>query len=144
MTPADKQFLWLPMAHSFGKVLEAIVIQLGIPTAIDGRIDRIVENLGVVRPTFVAAVPRIFEKVYNKVVTGAREGGRLKWRIFQWSLATGRQVSQLRQQGDEPRGPLALRYAIADALVFSKLKATFGGQDAIFHLWVRPLIQGDR
>ena len=139
MTPADKQFLWLPMAHSFGKVLEAIVIQLGIPTAIDGRIDRIVENLGVVRPTFVAAVPRIFEKVYNKVVTGAREGGRLKWRIFQWSLATGRQVSQLRQQGDEPRGLLALRYAIADALVFSKLKATFGGQMRFFISGSAPL-----
>ncbi|MEC7948207.1 MAG: AMP-binding protein, partial [Myxococcota bacterium] len=82
MSPADKQFLWLPLSHSFGKVLEAAVIRIGIPTAIDGRLDRIVPNLAVVKPTFVAAVPRIFEKVFNKVVAGAREGGRAKWTVF--------------------------------------------------------------
>jgi long-chain acyl-CoA synthetase len=139
MTPADTQYLWLPMAHSFGKVLEAMIVQLGIPTAIDGRIDRIVPNLSVIRPTFVAAVPRIFEKVYNKVVTGARDGGKLKWRIFQWSLAVGRQVSQLKQAGQEPRGLLALKYGIADRLVFSKLKALFGGQMRFFISGSAPL-----
>lgn len=139
LTPADKQFLWLPLSHSFGKVLEASVIRIGMPTAIDGRIPKIVENLGIVRPTFVAAVPRIFEKVYNKVVAGAKEGGRLKWRTFQWALAVGREVSQLKQRGLQPSGALALKYAVADKLVFSKLKERFGGRLRFFISGSAPL-----
>ncbi len=139
LTPADKQFLWLPLSHSFGKVLEAAVIRLGIPTAIDGRIDRIVPNLAVVQPTFVAAVPRIFEKVYNKVVTGAKEGGALKWRIFTWSLGVGRKCSQLKQRGQRPTGALALQYAIANRLVFRKLSALFGGRMRFFISGSAPL-----
>ena len=139
LTPADKQFLWLPLAHSFGKVLEAAVVRIGVPTAIDGRIERIVPNLSIVKPTFVAAVPRIFEKVYNKVVTGAREGGELKFRIFKWSLAVGREVSQLKQKGGQPGGLLAMRYAMADKLVFSKLRALFGGRMRFFISGSAPL-----
>lgn len=139
MSPADKQYLWLPLAHSFGKVLEAAIIRIGVPTAIDGRIDRIVPNLAQVQPTFMGAVPRIFEKVYNKVLGGAQDAGGLKWRIFSWSLAVGKDVSALRQQGKEPSGLLALKHRIADRLVFSKLKATFGGRVRFFISGGAPL-----
>jgi len=139
MSPADKQYLWLPLAHSFGKVLEAAIIRIGVPTAIDGRIDRIVPNLAQVQPTFMGAVPRIFEKVYNKVLGGAQDAGGLKWRIFSWSLAVGKQVSALRQQGKEPMGLLALKHRIADRLVFSKLKDTFGGRVRFFISGGAPL-----
>jgi long-chain acyl-CoA synthetase len=132
MSPADKQYLWLPMAHSFGKVLEVALIRIGIPTAIDGRIDKIVENLAVVKPTFVAAVPRIFEKVYNKVVSGAKDGGGVKYKIFTWALGVGKEVSQLKQAGKKPVGLLGIKYGIADKLVFSKLKARFGGRLRFF------------
>lgn len=139
LSPADKQFLWLPLAHSFGKVLEAAIIRIGVPTAIDGRIPEIVNNLAVVKPTFMGAVPRIFEKVYNKVVTGAKEAGGLKWRIFQWSLGVGRQVSQLKQKGIQPSGLMGLKFAIADKLVFSKLKERFGGRLRFFISGGAPL-----
>lgn len=139
LTPADKQFLWLPLSHSFGKVLEAAIIRIGVPTAVDGRIDRIVENLGKVRPTFVAAVPRIFEKVYNKVVSGAKEGGKLKWKIFQWAVGVGKEVSQQRQAGRQPTGGLALKYSVADKLVFSKLRDRFGGRLRFFISGSAPL-----
>ena len=76
MSSADRQFLWLPLSHSFGKMLETVAIGLGVPTAVDGDIPRIVENLASVQPTFMAAAPRIFEKVYNKVVWG----GTASWR----------------------------------------------------------------
>ena len=138
MTPADKQFLWLPLSHSFGKVLEALTIRIGVPTAIDGRLDRIVANLGEVRPTFVAAVPRIFEKVFNKVVADAK-GSKLKFRVFKWALDNGRTVSQLKQKGQQPSGLLALKYAMADKLVFSKLKAKFGGRLRFFISGSAPL-----
>jgi long-chain acyl-CoA synthetase len=126
--PTDKQLLFLPLAHSFGKVLEVLFIRLGVVTAIDGVIDDLVANLAVVRPTVMAGVPRVFEKVYNRVVTGAREGGGLKLKIFQWALDVGGRVSKLRQQGGRPSGLLALQHRLADKLVYSKLKARLGGR----------------
>ena len=71
----DVQYLWLPMSHSFGKVLMAGHIASGSVCAVDGRIPKIVENLATVKPTVMAAVPRIFEKVYNKILEGAKVGG---------------------------------------------------------------------
>jgi len=139
LTAEDIQYLWLPLSHSFGKVLESATIRIGIPTAIDGNIDRLVDNLKEVRPTFIAAVPRIFEKVYNKVVSNAKAKGGVTYRIFQWSIEVGRRVSALRQRGQSPTGLLALKYAIADSLVFSKIKNTFGGNVRFFISGSAPL-----
>jgi long-chain acyl-CoA synthetase len=136
--PDDVQYLWLPLSHSFGKVLMAGHIASGSVTAVDGRIPKIVENLAVVRPTIMAAVPRIFEKVYNKVLEGAKTGG-LKQKIFEWAVATGKQGSKLRQQGKEPTGVLALKLKLADKLVFSKLKQRFGGRVKFFISGSAPL-----
>jgi long-chain acyl-CoA synthetase len=126
--PGDKQMLFLPLAHSFAKVLEVVFIRLGVATAIDGVIDDLVPNLAVVRPTVMAGVPRVFEKVYNRVVTGAKEGGGVKYKIFQWALGVGAKVSALRQQRREPSGLLAFKHRLADKLVYSKLKERFGGR----------------
>jgi long-chain acyl-CoA synthetase len=136
--PDDVQYLWLPMSHSFGKVLMASHIVSGSVTAVDGRIPKIVENLAVVRPTIMAAVPRIFEKVYNKIVEGAKQGG-LKQKIFEWALEVGREASRVRQRGGEPSGFLALKYKLADRLVFSKVKAKFGGRVRFFISGSAPL-----
>jgi long-chain acyl-CoA synthetase len=139
ITPADKQFLFLPLAHSFAKVLEIAFIRIGVPTAVDGDIDSLVDNLAVVKPTFMGAVPRIFEKVYNKVVSNARESGGLKLKIFSWAMSVGKEVSILRQKGLEPSGWLALKASIADKLVFSKLKERFGGRIRFFISGGAPL-----
>ena len=135
----DVQFLWLPLAHSFGKVLEVAQLAIGFHTAVDGRVDKIVDNLGQVKPTFVAAVPRIFEKVYNKVVDGAKKGGGLKYSIFKWAFEVGREVSKLRQQGQEPSGLLAIKNNLATKLVFSKLQDRFGGRLRYFVSGSAPL-----
>ena len=72
----DVQFLWLPMAHSFGKVLLSTQLACGFATAVDGRVDKIIDNLAVVKPTFMGAAPRIFEKAHARIVTmQAAEGG---------------------------------------------------------------------
>ncbi|MDP2272432.1 MAG: long-chain fatty acid--CoA ligase [Archangium sp.] len=128
LVPDDVQFFWLPLAHSFGKVLEVAQLKIGFHTAIDGRVDKIVENLGHVKPTFVAAVPRIFEKVYNKVIDGAKKGGGAKYAIFKWAVGIGAEVSRLRQKRQEPSGLLAMKYSVATKLVFSKLQQRFGGR----------------
>jgi long-chain acyl-CoA synthetase len=124
----DVQYLWLPMSHSFGKMLMAGHIVSGSVTAVDGRIPKLVGNLAVVKPTIMAAVPRIFEKVYNKIIEGVKRSSPVKQRIFQWALAAGKAGSEVRQKGREPSGLLALRLRIAERLVFSKIKATFGGR----------------
>ena len=139
MAATDRQLLFLPMAHVFAKVLEVAIIKMGIPTAVDGSLDNLVENMGTVRPTFMAAVPRVFEKVYNKVVSGANEAGGLKLRIFRWAMKQGYAVSSLRQKGAEPWGLLALKYSVADRLVFSKLRNTFGGNIRFFISGGAPL-----
>ncbi len=139
LLPDDVQFFWLPLAHSFGKVLEVAQLQIGFQTAIDGRLDKLVDNLAAVKPTFVAAVPRIFEKVYNKVVDGAKKGGGAKWAIFKWAIDVGKQVSKLRQNRQEPTGFLAMKNGLANKLVFSKLKARFGGRMRYFVSGSAPL-----
>ena len=139
MRDDDKQYLWLPMSHVFGKMLEVAVVAVGIPTAVDGRIPKIIDNLSEIRPTFMAAAPRIFEKVYNKVVSGAQQAGGLKYKIFKWAVGLGKEVSKLRQNGQEPSGLLALKFSIADKLVFSKLRARFGGRIRYFISGSAPL-----
>ncbi|GAA4831892.1 AMP-dependent synthetase/ligase [Saccharopolyspora rosea] len=128
LTPDDVQYLWLPLSHVFGKVLQMGQIRLGFPTAVDGRVDKIVDNLAQVRPTFVAGAPRIFEKVYNKVVMQAKEGGELKYRIFRWACEVGIRASRMRREGQQPGALLRLQCAVADRLVFSKLRERFGGR----------------
>jgi long-chain acyl-CoA synthetase len=135
----DLQYLWLPLSHSFGKVLQVGQILVGNATAIDGRIPKLVDNLAVVRPTYMAAAPRIFEKIYNKVIGQAKQAGGLKLKIFKWALAVGRRVSAIRQQGGEPGGWLAFKYGIATKLVFSKLQARFGGRLRFFISGSAPL-----
>src|SRR6266540_3208826 len=72
--PDVLQFFWLPLAHVFGKMIGTAQLRIGFPTVVDGRVEKIVENLAATRPTFVGAVPRIFEKMHAKILQGAREG----------------------------------------------------------------------
>ncbi|MFI8363194.1 AMP-dependent synthetase/ligase [Streptomyces sp. NPDC085612] len=130
----DVQYLWLPLAHVFGKVLTSGQIEAGHVTAVDGRIDKIIENLPVVQPTYMAAVPRIFEKVYNGVAAKARAAGGAKYKIFQWSAGVAREYAKVTQDNFRRTGrasaPLGLttKHRIADALVYSKLRDAFGGK----------------
>jgi len=133
----DLHYLWLPLSHVFGKALIAIQLYIGFTTAVDGRIDKIVENLAEVKPTFMCGAPRIFEKVRARVITTASHGIRAK--IFDWAFGVGRKVSPVRLAGEEPSGLLALQYRLADRLVFSKIKARMGGKIRFFVSGSAPL-----
>ncbi|MFC5720179.1 AMP-dependent synthetase/ligase [Streptomyces gamaensis] len=132
--PSDVQYLWLPLAHVFGKVLTVSQIGTGHVCAVDGRVDRIVTNLPVVRPTYMAAVPRIFEKVYNGVAARAREGGAAKYRIFQWAAGVAREYARTSQDNFRRTGStavpftLAAKHRVADALVYARIREAFGGR----------------
>ncbi len=137
--PDPYQYFWLPLAHSFGKMIGTAQLRIGFPTAIDGRLDEIVANLGVIRPTFVCAVPRIFEKVHAKVVSGAREGGAAKAAIFSWAIDVGLRHAKLVRGGKAPGLALAAQRALADRLVFRKVRAIFGGRLQFFISGSAPL-----
>jgi long-chain acyl-CoA synthetase len=128
LTPGDLQYLWLPLSHSFGKTLLCGIVYVGLPTYVDGRVDKLIDNLGRIQPTLMCAAPRIFEKVYNRVVTGAQADGGAKWKIFTWAVAVGKRASAERLAGRQPSGTLKLQAAVADRLVFSKLRARLGGR----------------
>ncbi len=124
--PEDIQYLWLPLSHVFGKCLLSVQLAYGFATAVDGRVDRIVAGLQETRPTFMCGAPRIFEKVRNSVMTASPSSG-VKGRIARWAFAVGKESRPYRLAG-EPMPPLlARKYALADKLVFSKLKDTMGG-----------------
>ncbi|MBB1245367.1 long-chain fatty acid--CoA ligase [Streptomyces durbertensis] len=132
--PDDMQYLWLPLAHVFGKVLLSGQIEVGHVTAVDGRIDKIIENLPVVQPTYMAAVPRIFEKVYNGVANKAKAAGGAKYKIFKWAADVAREYGRVTQENQRRTGTasapagLRMKHAVADKLVYGKLRAAFGGR----------------
>jgi long-chain acyl-CoA synthetase len=137
--PDSLQFFWLPLSHVFGKMIGTAQLRIGFPTAVDGRIEKIVENLATVRPTFMCAVPRIFEKVRNRILQQARAGGQLKRTVFRWALDVGRDRAEADRAGRR-RGPiLAARWALADRLVFRRVRALFGGRLQFFISGSAPL-----
>jgi long-chain acyl-CoA synthetase len=132
LTMDDLQFLWLPMAHSFGKVLLSTQLAIGFPTAVDGRVDRIVDNLGVVKPTFMGAAPRIFEKAHDRIVLMQKAEGGIKEKLFKRAFDVGLQVDRLKREGQSVPALLDLQHKLFDKLVFAKVRERFGGRVRFF------------
>ena len=128
----DLQFLWLPMAHSFGKVLLSTQLACGFATAIDGRVEKIVDNLGVVKPTFMGAAPRIFEKAHARIVTMTASEGGAKEKIFQQAFKVGIEVDKRKREGKSIPLGLKIQHGLFDKLVFSKVRERFGGRVKFF------------
>ncbi|GGF37151.1 AMP-dependent synthetase [Marmoricola endophyticus] len=129
---SDLQFLWLPMAHSFGKVLLSAQLACGFPTAVDGRVDKIIDNLAIVKPTFMGAAPRIFEKAYGRIQTMQEAEGGAKKKIFDRAFATGLKYDGLKREGKKPGFVLEREHAVLDKLVFAKVRERFGGRVRFF------------
>jgi long-chain acyl-CoA synthetase len=133
ITIDDVQFLWLPLAHVFGSVLIATQLQIGFVTAVDGRVPQIVPNLPIVQPTFMGAVPRIFEKVYGGVNAQVAADGGAKAKIAGWAFGVGKRYRDAEMaNGKAPGGLLGAQFGIADKLVFSKIRERLGGRVKLF------------
>ncbi|MFC9327784.1 AMP-dependent synthetase/ligase [Kitasatospora sp. NPDC057015] len=130
----DIQFMWLPLSHVFGKTLISGQIATGHVMALDGRVDRIIHNLPAIRPTLMASAPRIFEKVYNGIAGRARAEGGAKYKIFLWAARVAREHARTAQATRIATGResvpfvLGLQHALADKLVYAKIRAAFGGR----------------
>jgi long-chain acyl-CoA synthetase len=130
---------FLPLSHIFGRMADYLMFSVGAEICYAESIDKLLQNFGEVHPTFVFSVPRIYEKVYAGAIDNARKGGALKYRLFQWARRVGDRAASERLAGRQPTGALALQNAIAQRLVFSKLRARMGGRMRIFVSGGAPL-----
>ena len=116
--------LFLPLAHVFGRMIQVAVLLAGVRTG-HSDIARIAKDLPAFQPTFVLAVPRVFERIYDTAQRKAAAGG--KERIFALATDTAIAYSQALERG-RPGLLLRTRRAVFDRLVYGKVKAAFGGQ----------------
>jgi long-chain acyl-CoA synthetase len=133
--------MFLPMAHSFAKVVQAAWLKLGFTMAFVESIERITDNAGEVKPTVMPAVPRIFEKAYTTVVTKGLATPGVKGKLFKWALESLDAWSSAKERGESPSSSLGL--LVGRKLVFPKLGATlaerFGGRIRFFVSGGAPL-----
>lgn len=122
--PTTSTLLFLPLAHIFGRAIQCIMIEAGLKTAFAPDATKLVDDLGVMRPNFVLAVPRVFEKIFNAAQQKAYEEG--KGKIFDAAAAVCIAYSKASEQGRVPLG-LQLKHAVFDALVYKKIRARLGG-----------------
>ena len=124
----DVVLLYLPLAHNYGRLVHLTAPRIGYTTAFLPEPLDVARAMPQVRPTILPSVPRIYEKVHTAVTSTFAEATGVKRRLIDWSLRVGRRASELRQQGKSvPRG-LAVQVALADRLVFSKVKERLGGR----------------
>jgi long-chain acyl-CoA synthetase len=135
----DSCLAWLPLSHILERMVDYYFLHVGVQINYAESVEAVAQNLLEVRPTIVAAVPRLYEKVYARVLENALTGGALKRLIFQWARRVGEQWTTHRLSGIPLPLGLRLKHALADRLVFSKLRARTGGRIKLFVSGSAPL-----
>jgi len=135
----DECLAMLPLAHIFERMVDYAFFKAGVILNYAESFEAVPTNLGEVRPTIVVTVPRLFEKVYARVLENALSGSGLKRRIFFWAKRTGEECVSYALSGLPVPAALRVRRALADRLVFSKLRARTGGRIKCFLSGSAPL-----
>jgi long-chain acyl-CoA synthetase len=126
--PGDVAYLYLPLAHSFALLVQLGSFDLGTTIAYWERDpQKILPNLGELKPTYFPSVPRIFEKIYTAATSGMEKEGGIKKAIFDWSIKVGTRMRASERAGRKPGFLLRKQYEFADKQVLSKIRGLFGG-----------------
>ena len=135
----DECLSMLPLSHSYERMVDYTLFQAGVIINYAQSFDTVAADLGEVKPTLVLSVPRLYEKVYARVLENALSGSAIKRKIFFWAKRAGEQWATLALADlPIPRG-LAIKKKIADRLVFAKLRARTGGRIRFFVSGAAPL-----
>ncbi len=135
----DTALSFLPLSHIFERMGDYWFFITGTTIAYVDSFDLVPQAMLEVRPTIAMSVPRLYEKMYARVLENALSGGAVKKRIFFWARSVADRWADQKLAGREPGGLLALQYALAQKLVFSKLKARTGGRMRFFVSGGAPL-----
>ncbi|MEO8564492.1 MAG: long-chain fatty acid--CoA ligase [bacterium] len=131
---------FLPLSHIFERMAgHYLMLHVGCSIAYAESIDTVPADMQTVRPTIVLSVPRLYEKMYARVLENALSSGAIKKRIFFWARAVAERWADVTLAGTTPRGLLALKYRIAQKLVFSKVQARTGARLRYFVSGGAPL-----
>ncbi|MFL5358360.1 AMP-dependent synthetase/ligase [Archangium sp.] len=140
MTPSDSVMMFLPFAHSFGQVVKAAWLAMGFRMVFAESTEKLMDNLMETHPTVLPAVPRVFEKVFSKVVADGTAEPGLKGRLVRWAFALFDEYVEARNQGREPpQVGLALARKLVFSKVRAKLDAKLGGNLRLFVSGGAPL-----
>ena len=131
----DNTVSFLPLSHVLQRTADYLFFRTGCRIGYPRSIPTLIKDMGVIRPTVVVSVPRIYEKIYNNVM----DASGIKKVLINWAAGVADRVADLRLNGREPSGLLALQYGVADRLVFSKVKAGVGGKIRLFLSGGAPL-----
>ncbi|HEX6534988.1 MAG TPA: long-chain fatty acid--CoA ligase [Gemmatimonadaceae bacterium] len=137
--PTDTSLSFLPLSHILERMFDFLMFAVGVSIAYVESMDTILANFAEVRPTIVVSVPRIYEKIYARVLENALAGGAVRKRIFFWARAVGERWAEARLAGRTPGALLDVQYAIARRLVFEKLRERVGGRLRYFVSGGAPL-----
>ena len=135
----DVALSFLPLSHIFERSGDYFMFANGVRIAYAESMDTVPVNMTEINPSLMMSVPRLYEKIYARVVENAISGGGLKKQIFFWAKRVGERWSDVKLSGREPTGLLAMQYGIAQKLVFSKLQQRTGGKLRFFVSGGAPL-----
>lgn len=124
----DSTLLFLPLAHVFARTILYSSLYSTTTTYFNRSMDTLLDDFKLAKPHWFASVPRIYEKVYAKVNSGAETKGGLALKIFHWACKIGEEASDFNAAHQPLPMGLSLKYGIANKLVFSKLHDAFGGR----------------
>ncbi len=124
----DVTLLFLPLAHIFARTCVFTALYMGATTVFARGIETISEDFRIARPHWFPSVPRVYEKVHTKIISGAQAKGGLALAIFNWAMKVGSQVSDLKLAKKPIPLLLGIKYGLATKLVFSKVQAALGGR----------------
>ena len=118
--------LFLPLAHVFARFISVLCVHAGVKVGHQSDLKHLSEAMQSFKPTFLLAVPRVFEKVYNSAEQKAEAGG--KGDLFRKAAATAIAYSEALETKAGPNLGLRIKFAVFNALVFSKVRAAMGGE----------------
>ena len=141
LTRDDASISLLPLSHILERTLDFLCFWKGVSIAYAENLDSLPLNLREVRPTLMGVVPRVLEKIYDRVMEVVRAAPAVRQKIFYWALGVGKQAIPYRLKDRPLPWGLRLKHALADRLIFSKVREQLGGRISILASGAAPLAQ---